>query len=160
MAIHRFKCSPDLNEEIQSFSRKYMFNNDADLLDNFEEWYTKPNIVSLVNIEEGILTQHDYDVPIKQKIYRSIKYYYIKKFIKNEDTKPKERTTFIKIAPEIMDAIKEDLTSRFKRDPTFKPAESYKLFQTTEDPNIKKSYKNQYYQMKKKLYPNNVHVPA
>jgi len=137
-----------------------MFNNDADLLDNFEEWYNKPNIVLLVNIEEGFLTQHDYDVPIKQKIYRSIKYYYIKKFNKNADTKPKERTTFIKIAPEIMDAIKEDLTSRFKRDPTFKPAESYKIFQTTEDPNIKKSYKNQYYQMKKKLYPNNVHVPA
>ncbi len=99
MAIHRFKCSPDLNAEIQSFSRKYMFNNDSDLLDNFEEWYTKPNIAVLVNIEEGILKQHEYDVPIKQKIYRSIKYYYIKKFIKNADTKPKERTTFIKVAP-------------------------------------------------------------
>jgi hypothetical protein len=160
MAIHRFKCSPGLNEEIQSFSRKYMFNNDEDLSDNFEEWYIKPNIAQLVNIEEGFLTQHNYDVPIKQKIYRSIKYYYIKKFIKNDDKKAQERTTFNKIAPEIMDAIKEDLTSRFQRDPTFKPSESYKLFKTSDDVTIKKSYKNQYYQMKKKLYTNNVHVPA
>ena len=158
MAIHRFKCSPALNEEIQSFSRKYMFNNDADLSDNFEEWYAKPNIAILVNIEEGFLKQHEYDVPIKHKIYRSIKYYYIKKFIKNADIKPQERTTFNKIPLEIMDAIKEDLTSRFQRDPTFKPAESYKLFKTTDDITIKKSYKNQYYQMKKKMYPNNVHV--
>ena len=160
MAIHRFKCSPALNEEIQSFSRKYMFNNDADLSDNFEEWYTKPNIATLVNIEEGFLSRHDYDVPIKHKIYRSIKYYYIKKFIKNADTKPQERTTFIKIPPEIMDSIKEDLTSRFQRDPTFKPADSYKLFKKSDDITIKKSYKNQYYQMKKKLYPKNVHVRA
>ena len=71
MAIHRFKCSPHLNEEIQSFSRKYMFNNDADLSDNFEEWYNKPNIVMLVNIEETFLSRHDYDVPIKHKIFRN-----------------------------------------------------------------------------------------
>ena len=89
MAIHRFKCSPALNEEIQSFSRKYMFNNDADLSDNFEEWYNKPNIATLVNIEEGFLSQHDYDVPIKHKIYRSIKYYYIKKFISRDVIKSK-----------------------------------------------------------------------
>ena len=150
MAIHRFKCSPALNEEIQMFSRKHMFNNSEDLCDNFEEWYVKPDIVHLVQLEEGFLARHDYDVPIKQKIYRSIKYYYIKKFIKNEDTKPQQRTTFNKIPHEILEAIKEDLTNRFRRDATFKPSESYELFKTTDDIMIKKSYKNQYYQMKKK----------
>ena len=51
-----------------------------------------------------------------------------------------------------MQLIKDDLTHQFKINPDFKPSETYELFKKNDDPLIKKSYKNQYYQMKNKLY--------
>jgi hypothetical protein len=51
-----------------------------------------------------------------------------------------------------MKAIKDDLMRNFGLDPNFKPSATYDKFKTNDDPLIKKSYKNQYYQMKNKQY--------
>ena len=52
----------------------------------------------------------------------------------------------------MMDRIKEDIINNFKINAAFKPADTYKLFTTSEDPILKKCYKNQYFQIKNKLY--------
>lgn len=154
MAIHRFKFSSELNEEIQAFSNKHMFDNAETLIENFEEWYTK--MEDLIHRENEFLVRHHYELPIKQKVFKSIKYYYVKKFKENEQNEPKKRTGFNKIPKEIMDSIKEDLIYQFNKDVNFKPSETYEAFKKEDNPLIKKSYKNQYYQMKNKLYNNNV----
>ena len=153
-SIHRFKFSSELNEAIQAFSNKHMFDNDETLIENFEEWYEK--MAELIHTENEFLARHHYELPIKQKVFKSIKYYYVKKFKENEKNDPKRRTTFNRIPQEIMDGIKEDLIYQFNKDVTFKPAETYAKFKKEDNPLIKKSYKNQYYQMKNKLYTNNV----
>ena len=153
-AIHRFKFSSELNEEIQAFSTKHLFDNAETLIENFEEWYTK--MTDLIEKENEFLVRHKYEMPIKQKVFKSIKYYYVKKFKENEKSDPKRRTTFNRIPQEIMDGIKEDLIYQFNKDVTFKPAETYAKFKKEDNSLIKKSYKNQYYQMKNKLYTNNV----
>jgi len=131
-----------------------MFDNDETLIENFEEWYEK--MAELIHTENEFLSRHHYELPIKQKVFKSIKYYYVKKFAANEKNEPKKRTGFNKIPKEIMDSIKEDLIYQFNKDATFKPAETYEAFKKEDNPLIKKSYKNQYYQMKNKLYTNNV----
>lgn len=150
MKIHRFKCSPELNQEIMNFSEIHKFDEDETLAEHFKEWMERHT--ELIEREEAFLRRHDYDDKIESKIFKSIKYYYIKKYTEKSETKKTKRKEAQKIDPLIMKAIKDDLTRQFGLDPDFKPSSTYEAFKTTDDPMIKKSYKNQYYQMKNKRY--------
>lgn len=149
MKIHRFKCSQELNQEIMNFSEIHKFDIDETLLEQFEGWLEQHKY--LVTREAEFLRRHEYEDPIETKIFKSIKYYYIKKFTK-EPEKKKVKKKAQKIDPQMMQLIKDDLTRQFETNPEFKPSETYEVFKQNDDPLIKKSYKNQYYQMKNKLY--------
>jgi hypothetical protein len=139
----------ELNQEIMNFSEIHKFDIDETLLEQFEGWLEQHS--DLITRESEFLKRHEYDDPIETKIFKSIKYYYIKKFTK-EPEKKKVKKKAQKIDPEMMQLIKDDLTHQFETNPSFKPSETYELFKKNDDPTIKKSYKNQYYQMKNKLY--------
>ena len=161
MAIHRFKCSPELNEEIIKFSQIHIHDQHSTLKEQFEEWMKNENVSALIENENNFLQRHKYDTSsIDVKIFKSIKYYYIKKFMnetnKNEkNNKPKKR--LIKRLPmDLKVIIQEDLENNFKENPEFKPADTYLKFKHNfidiSEESIKKCYKNQYYQMKHKKY--------
>ena len=150
MKIHRFKCSQELNQEIMNFSDIHKFDIDETLAEHFKDWMERHK--ELIEREEAFLKRHDYDDKIESKIFKSIKYYYIKKFIEKAEPPKTKRKEVQKIDPTIMKAIKDDLMRNFGLDPNFKPSATYERFKTTDDPCIKKSYKNQYYQMKNKRY--------
>ncbi len=158
MTIHRFNFSIKLNEEIQQFANKHMYDNKEDFNESFKEWSNIPYINTLIENENEYLTRYKYSTDIKTKIYRSIKYYYVKKFCLDTDNnkQPKKREKINKIHPTIMANIKQHIIDNFNTNPYFKPSDTYKLFTTTEDPIIKKCYKNQYYQIKNKMYNLNV----
>ena len=80
MKIHRFKCSSELNQEIMNFSEIHKFDIDETLLEQFEGWLEVHK--DLITREAEFLKRHEYDDPIETKIFKSIKYYYIKKFTK------------------------------------------------------------------------------
>ena len=149
MKIHRFKCSSELNQEIMNFSEIHKFDIDETLKEQFECWLEQHE--DLITREAEFLKRHAYDDPIETKIFKSIKYYYIKKFTK-EPEKKKVKKKAQKIDPQMMQLIKDDLKHHFDTNPAFKPSETYDVFKKNDDPLIKKSYKNQYYQMKNKLY--------
>ena len=150
MKIHRFKCSPELNQEIMNFSEIHKFDIDETLAEHFNDWMEKHK--DLIEREEDFLKRHEYEDDIKSKIFKSIKYYYIKKFTEKAEKKKHEKKEIHKIDSDVMQAIKNDLLRHFEIDPKFKPSVTYELFKTSDDPLIKKSYKNQYYQMKNKRY--------
>jgi hypothetical protein len=152
MKIFRFKFSTELNNEIMNFSDIHKFDTDDNLVDTFNEWIEKPHIKELMDKEEVFLVRNEYEMSIEKKVFKSIKYYYIKKFIKNVAVGITERKETVKLSIEIMNEIKEDLKLQFEKNPNFKPSETYKQFKKNDDPYIKKSYKNQYYQMKNKMY--------
>ena len=132
-----------------NFSEIHKFDIDETLKEQFECWLEQHQ--DLITREEEFLKRHHYDDPIETKIFKSIKYYYIKKFTK-EPEKKKEKKKAQKIDPQIMQLIKADLAQQFDINPAFKPSETYEAFKRNDDPVIKKSYKNQYYQMKNKRY--------
>ena len=157
MKIHRFKCSHQLNEEIMNFSEIHKFDTDEILLEQWKDWME--TIKELVEQESNFLERHDYEIPIETKIFKSIKYYYIKKFLKknaNTNTPVNVNKVIIKLPPDILKAIKEHLADNFETNPDFKPSETYEKFKTLtlfdDMPLIKKCYKNQYYQMKNKKH--------
>lgn len=164
MAIHRFKCSKELNEAIVQFSEIHKFDDGKLLETQFEKWIESPSIKEIVDNENNYLIRHNYETNINVKIFKSIKYYYIKKFLKTEEKKElesvKKTRKHISLPSEIKMAIQEDLKRHFLECPLFKPSDTFATFDISEytfpEEVIKKCYKNQYYQMKHKKYVSNV----
>jgi len=160
MAIHRFKCSKELNEAIIQFSDKHKFD-DGELLEvQFSKWLESPVIQSIVENEKCYLLRHQYETDIEVKIFKSIKYYYIKKFLKPEEKKEKRPRQHIVLPTELKEAIQTDLKKHFQESPLFKPSDTFASFDASDydfpEAVIKKCYKNQYYQMKHKKYVSSV----
>jgi hypothetical protein len=163
MAIHRFKFSPELNNEIIKFSQIHYNDEDKTLKEQFNDWLKKEEITHLVENENNFLKRHNYDTStIDVKIFKSIKYYYINK-IKNtnsqsEEEKEKNKRLITRLPIELLEKIKEDIEKQFTENPKFKPADTYEQFEISEEYSsiskevIKKCYKNQYYQIKHKKY--------
>ncbi len=156
MAIHRFKCSPLLNQHSQAFSQIHQYDDPEQLLIQFEEWFQKEPIKSLAAQEQTYLSRHNYDLPIDVKIFKSIKYYYIKKENEKEDTvKDAPKRSVVRIPKEVLSQMVEILDRAFLADPTFKPSRLFDPRDYPEDlpsPMLKKAFNNQYYQMKHKKY--------
>jgi hypothetical protein len=158
MAIHRFKCSDELNKEIMEFSDIHKFDSKENLIEQFDSWIKEILIVQLIEKEEEFLKINSYDGDIHMKIFKSIKYYYIKKFLDQSDTEKKEKkkrkpTYFPK---EFLAKINADIDHNFQTNRSFKPADTYKNFLKDNDlqdsESVKKCYKNIYYQIKNKKY--------
>lgn len=152
MYIHRFKCnSKDLSESIQYFSEIHKSDDTEHLNDYFEKW--KLENKDLISNEKEYLSRHNYEYDIDEKIFKSIKYYYIKKYNKSSNIPIKKGNPEIRLPKNIIQDIKNHLNECFNENPYFKPANSYIDFDNKYDygktyKNIKKAYKNQYYQFK------------
>ena len=159
MSIHRFKCSKELNDEIIQFAQIHKFDTKETLTEQWETWMKTDKIVEIVENEKSYLQRHHYNSEIDVKIFKSIKYYYIKKFLKPEkkekDTEKKPRQHLL-LPTELKEAIQADLNKHFLETPLFKPSDTFASFDISAynfpEGVIKKCYKNQYYQMKHKKY--------
>ena len=155
MAIHRFKCSPLLNQHIQHFSQIHQYDEAEQLLSEFEIWLKSEPIHTLVEQEQIYLSRHNYDLPIDVKIFKSIKYYYIKKEKSEETVKDAPKRSVVRVPKEVLSQMVETLDRAFLADPTFKPSRLFDSRDYPEDlpsPMLKKAFNNQYYQMKHKKY--------
>jgi hypothetical protein len=156
MAIHRFKCSKALNKEIIHFSDMHKFDSKENLIEQFDSWTKEKNILELIEKEETFLQVNSYDGDIHMKIFKSIKYYYIKKFLEDEQKEKKQKKKPSYFPKEFLKKINLDIDSNFEKNRSFKPADSYKVFLENNDladtDSVKKCYKNIYYQIKNKKY--------
>jgi hypothetical protein len=157
MAIHRFKCSNELNKEIMQFSDTHKFDSKENLIEQFDSWVKETHISTLIQKEEDFLQVNSYEGDIHMKIFKSIKYYYIKKYIEPEPDQPKKEKKKPTYFPkEFLKRIYEDIEYNFETNRLFKPADSYILFLEKNDlkdsSSVKKCYKNIYYQIKNKKY--------
>uniref|UniRef100_A0A6C0D227 Uncharacterized protein n=1 Tax=viral metagenome TaxID=1070528 RepID=A0A6C0D227_9ZZZZ len=159
MAIHRFKCSDELNKKIMEFSDMHKFDSKENLIEQFDSWIKEIIIAQLIQKEEEFLKTNSYDGDIHMKIFKSIKYYYIKKFLdneikKNEKSEKKRKPTYF--PKEFLAKIIADIDHNFQTNRSFKPADTYKNFLKDNDlqdsDSVKKCYKNIYYQIKNKKY--------
>jgi hypothetical protein len=164
MSIHRFKCSKELNDEIINFAQIHKFDTNETLEEQWNTWMKSDKIMEIVENEKSYLQRNHYPSQIDVKIFKSIKYYYIKKFLKpvekNEDAGLVPRLVN-RLPIELKEKVQEDIIKQFEMDPAFKPSDTYETFkqalspetlQTVSEASIKKCYKNQYYQLKHKKY--------
>ena len=92
--IYRYKIKTDeLYNSMIEFSKSNRHKSDDEIKKEFLNWINSDEISNLVKEEENKLKEYDYDLinnPIESKIYKSIKYYHIKKI--NNNSKFKENT--------------------------------------------------------------------
>jgi hypothetical protein len=161
MSIHRFKCSKELNDEIIQFAQIHKFDTNETLKEQWETWMKSDKMVEIIENEKSYLQRNNYNSNIDVKIFKSIKYYYIKLFLNPEEKKESFPRIVNRLPIELKKLVQEDIIKNFEIDYTFKPADTYEIFKQTlsseflenvSEHAIKKCYKNQYYQMKHKKY--------
>jgi hypothetical protein len=155
MMIHRFKCSSELNDKIMEFSDIHKFDDKDTLIQKFTEWIETKEMMDILEKESNFLRRFDYDTPINVKIFKSIKYYYIKKFLKPEPKKEVHERVVQRLPKELKESIQKDLEEHFQKEPGFRPSVTFKDFDYDKkipESTVKKCYNNQYYQIKHKKY--------
>ena len=179
--VYRFKVnSNELYDEMIHFSKLHLYDDKCTLKENFNNWILKPNIESLVESEENILKRKNYDFAknnMKQKIFRSIKYYHIRNLLKENNDKntetmneKKKKVKVIVFSKEFLNQVKTYLTKNVVNE-NFKPSVYFNYFcetypniiekernniieklnenydETDFENKLKKMFKNQYFSM-------------
>jgi hypothetical protein len=137
------------------FSDIHKFDDKDTLIQKFSEWLETSEMKTLIEKESNFLQRFDYDTPIDVKIFKSIKYYYIKKFLKPESKKETPERIVQRLPKELKESIQKDLMEHFQKNPGFRPAITFKEFEydkNISEATVKKCYNNQYYQIKHKKY--------
>lgn len=167
MSIHRFKCSKELNDEIIQFAQIHKFDSNETLKEQYETWLKTDKMIEIIENEKSYLERNHYNTHIHVKIFKSIKYYYIKLFLQPEEKKVPVPRIVNRLPIELKNQIQNDIIKNFELDVSFKPSDTYEVFKQTLSPEIqenisesaiKKCYKNQYYQLKHKKYASTLNV--
>lgn len=130
METYRFNIQNyKLKNEMIKFASYHKHETNSILKESFEKWIKSENINILIQEEINLLKNKNYNLghefSIENKIFRSIKYYHMKK---NEKTSScvKKIKSKIKIDKNIIDIVKQYLI----RNCNEKPSESYNSFIT------------------------------
>ena len=115
--IYRHKFTPEINEIMQNFSKLHMFDNKDTLIDQFETFWDDNKDVFLR--EKNRLESENFNKDVKTSIFRSIKYYHIKKLKKENDNeekvKEKEPRDYIKLNKYIIQWIDTFIINSMKQ---------------------------------------------
>lgn len=152
MSILRFKCQEtQLLESLKYFSQFHRHDDNKTLDIYFKEWLDTNK--ALVDKERQYLETHQYPSNIEDKLYKSIKYYYIKKYSTEVDRPKVTKRSYEHVPKELMEQIRQDIHAHWNENPRFKPSHSFEAFKRNhsfDENKLKKAYKNQYYQIKTK----------
>tara|TARA_Y100000389_G_scaffold185866_1_gene205671 strand:+ start:904 stop:1533 length:630 start_codon:yes stop_codon:yes gene_type:complete len=136
---YRFKILNDeLYQQMIYFSEKHRFLHKDDLKEEYEKWIESSQIASMIRCEEEFLKTNNYDLTktnIEKKIFKSIKYYHIKKLNSNKSqhvtssekkakTKGDQVSINIKFSKELLEEVKIILQEHDE----LKPSEYYDIF--------------------------------
>ena len=149
--IYRHKFTNDINELMQDFSKLHMFDNKDTLIDQFETFWD--NNKDLFLREKNRLESENFNKDVKTAIFRSIKYYHIKKLKRENEgektVKEKEPRDYIKLNKYIIQWIDIYIINSMKQN-KIKPSvnfneiiknEEFKNLIKDEKPKIVNKYK-------------------
>ena len=132
--IYRYKFSDTVNEYISNFSKMHVYDNNEILIEQYESFW-KENIDEM-NREMERLKQLGFTNDLKNAIFRSIKYYHIKKLKKqSEESKQEKKETkrdYIKINKFIIQWIDTFIINNMKNK-DFKPSKYYDIIIMNEE---------------------------
>tara|TARA_Y100000996_G_C22536551_1_gene648466 strand:+ start:309 stop:824 length:516 start_codon:yes stop_codon:yes gene_type:complete len=120
--IYRYKFSTDVLEELKKFASTHRYDEVEIFRESWEEWAN--NNIDLITRENRRLFQLGYTGDIKNKMYKSVRYYFKNKPLKNIEEKQK-RKKYISVGKSIIKMIDQHIDNNGK---TLKPSEAYESF--------------------------------
>jgi hypothetical protein len=159
-ATYRFKFTPALVEILYEFSKVHQFDDRKDFKEAFSTWVEENK--EIIENEERKLLNAGYVGDIKQKMFKSARYYFKNKqgppVLDSHIAKSAGRKKYTQLSPDFLELIKRHL----ERNILLKPSDSYAMFCNTcskeyaeeseiitemnenAEYKIKKAFKNQY----------------
>ena len=123
METYRFNFSDEFKQSLVDFSVKQI-NNDLEIFkDNYEIWYKK-NLM-IIEDERIMLQRFGFDGNMENKIFKSIRYYFMKRSCEKE-SKHKERKKYMCKDNVFLNCVKDHITSVIKQ--KLKPSMAYNDF--------------------------------
>jgi hypothetical protein len=99
--IYRFKFTEDFMEELYKFSKIHQYDERKDFKEAWKTW-TEEN-QDIIDEETTRLTNLGYEGDIIDKMFKSARYYFIKK--STEKKEPRQRRQYISVNRELLDAM-------------------------------------------------------
>ena len=165
--VYRFKFTPEIMNMLHEFAQIHKYDDKETYKEAWENW-TKEN-EKIIQEEENRITKLGWSGNIKNKMHKSAKYYFRNKT--NEEKEPKKRQKYTRVTIDLRMFIDRHLYSSIK-DNAYKPSDGLKSFyeqygeliqeeytslnklgfsKEIVDEKIKKTYKNRYFQLIKKI---------
>ena len=135
----RFKFSEEINNKLSNFGRLYSYADDEDIIKYWRAWLNE-NKEMIIN-ENTRLIGLGYKGNIYNKLYKSVKYYWIKvhklnnmcnnniknnKFNNNIDNNKNE--TYIIISSELLEKMNNHINELITKPNNISPKEGYNIF--------------------------------
>lgn len=164
--IYRYNFSKEFLNKLKKFSKDHKYNDLHEFNDYWEKW--KKTYQEYILMETRLLRNSGYSGNINSKMYTSVRYY-----LKNASKKnPVKRKKYVGLDKSFLKTMDENIVEMFKDN--IKPNDGFLEFMKEEKyksvlkslilklnslnmsnkdihDKIKKTYKNRFYQMKKKL---------
>ena len=133
----RYKFNKDVEEKMKEFAGLHVYDSKEQLISCFSEYWEK-NIDEFM-MEERRLMNIGYENDVRDAMYKSIKYYHIKRVRKENESvnRPERKRSNLKrrkLNPELVSKIDNNLKYELscKKD-EFKPSASFDLFMKSEE---------------------------
>jgi len=166
--IFRYKFDEEFTKHLYQFSKIHQYDHRKDFKEAWNIWIESND--DLVNKEMRRLTELEYKGNILDKMFKSARYYFRKK--STEKKEPKKRRSYVGIQSDLLTAMDKHISSN-KKNENYKPSNGFDDFckqyiellkvevtnlcksgmkDSEEIKNkIKKTYKNRYFMLIKKL---------
>jgi len=122
--IYRFKFTIDFINELFKFSKIHQYDHRKDFKEAWEVW-TEENKI-LMDEEQRRLIELGYEGNIKDKMYKSARYYFRKKSIEKKE--PIKRRNYISINKELLDSMDEFIEINIRKFNSDKPSDIFEDF--------------------------------
>jgi len=130
--IFRYTFSDEFNEVLYEFAKIHQYDDRHAFKDGWEEWSNRIDIHPLIEKEITILIEKGFIGDIKDKMYKSARYYFRKKpSIANK--KEKERKEYIGFSSKILQSMNEHIRKLINENSKIPPAKAYDEYCQTDD---------------------------
>ena len=123
LPVFRYKFIPQTIELLNNFAKIHRYDTRDDFKDAWEEWIDEYDEV--IEEEEQRLKKIGYEGDVKDKMYKSVRYYYRKKSATKQE--PSKRRKYYSIGRNILKAMDVHINDYYK-DNKFTPAIGYDMF--------------------------------
>tara|TARA_B000000475_G_C15951303_1_gene428882 strand:- start:481 stop:981 length:501 start_codon:yes stop_codon:yes gene_type:complete len=159
--VFRYKFSDEIVELMQDFSKIHKFDTREIYNDNWNLFIQANK--DTIEAEQERLNDLGYEGCIKNKMYKSTRYYFKKKnkSVETPDKEPVKRKKYVTVGKDILDSMYEHIKNNISKD-NYKPDTGFNEFENVikrsvpgyenlksdDKSKYKKAYKNMYYRYK------------